>query len=244
MYTARDNAAVYDSSGTEIGALPANVALTLTGVKGSVCRVERDGRTAYMMKADLSRDPAAGEDAPVAQSGVKAYASREGATVYDSKGNATGTLALNSEVTVTAVKGKICKVTGGSLSGYMKKADLAAAPVSASALQAKSVTGYVCKGGAKLVDARGNTLLTLSLNTAVTVTAAKRGVCRVTSGNRTGYMRASDLSPARVETGESGPAAGAAQTESNVGRRVTGTAKEMDWFSMLEKVALSRSPIM
>ncbi len=138
-YARSDGATVYDASGRVLGALPAGTEVTVTGIKGGICRVERGGKTAYMKKADLSATPAdSGEsreasaeaDAPRDGKGVKAYVSRDGAEVYRKNGDVAGTLGLNTEVTVTGVKGKACRISGGGKTFYMRASDLSAEKVS------------------------------------------------------------------------------------------------------------------
>ena len=129
VVTATDNAAVYDAHGVRLGALPAGTALTVTGVKGSVCRVEKGGRTAYMLKSDLKQaETAATRDEGAESEGkrVAAYVSKDGAKVYNAKGKPIGSLSINTQVTVTAVKGKACRVTLNGKTAYMRKADLSA----------------------------------------------------------------------------------------------------------------------
>jgi len=53
---ANKNAPVYNIKGVVIGSVPVNTEMFLTGVKGNVCQVVRDNKTAYMNKADLSEN--------------------------------------------------------------------------------------------------------------------------------------------------------------------------------------------
>ena len=211
VITANDNAKVYDAGGGVIGALPANTELALTGVKGNVCRVEKGGKVAYMMKADLKQ--AAVEtpaetvaETPAAQTAT-AYAAVEGAKVYSAKGRAVGSLSLNTEVTVTAVKGKICQVKLNGQTGYMKKAELGAQRVEKKAEAAGTVcaTAYASVDGAQVVNQAGDVIATLSLNAQVSVTATKGNVCQVTVNGKTGYMLASALSCDKTEVKAENP---------------------------------------
>lgn len=201
VITANDNAKVYDAGGDVIGALPANTELALTGVKGNVCRVEKGGKVAYMMKADLKQ---AAVETPVETPAVQtatAYAAVEGAKVYSAKGRAVGSLSLNTEVTVTAVKGKICQVKLNGQTGYMKKAELSAQRVEKKTEAAGTVcaTAYASVDGAQVVNQAGNVIATLSLNAQVSVAATKGNVCQVTVNGKTGYMLASTLSCDKTE---------------------------------------------
>ena len=229
VYAAVDGAKVYDSQGPVIGSLPVNTALTLTGVKGKVCRVEKDGATAYMLKSELSRSVVSPQEPQPEDDGgtsVAAYAKRDGAKVYDADGATLATLALNDQVTVTAVKGKACRVTVNGKTGYMKKADLSASKVEK---QGKSVAAYVSREGAKLYDENGEALTTLSVNAEVAVTAVKGKVCRVTVGGRTGYMKKSDLS--RDLTDIVVPETESVSYGDSTVKPARGTATEMDWWT-------------
>ena len=208
VVTAVDGAKVYDADGTVLGALPANIALTLTGMKESVYRVERDGKTAYMLKSDLkqaAKAETATESEPQTQAEMSAtaYVARDGAVVYSAEGKPAGTLNANTQVTVTAVKGSACRVALNGRTGYMKKADLSTSPVSLETAQttqtaqsdeAKGVAGYANKDGAQVVDRSGSVIAALNLNAEVRVIAAKGSVCQVRVNGKTGYMFKADLS--------------------------------------------------
>ena len=229
VYAAVEGAKVYDSKGEVIGTLPVNTAVTLTGMKGKVCRVERDGVTAYMLKSELSKSAAAQPEAQQesdAGKHVTAYAKRDGTKVYDADGATLATLTLNAEVTVTAVKGKACKVTVDGKTGYMKKSDLSASKV---AQQGKSVAAYVAREGAKLYSESGETLTTLSVNAEVAVTAVKGKVCRVTAGGKTGYMKKSDLSKDLTDIVV--PEKESVSYGDSTVKPAKGTAVEMDWWT-------------
>ena len=156
VYTANDGAKVYDEGGNAVGTLPADIQLTLTGVKGDICRVEKGGRTAYMMKSDLSRTPSGADAAPEESAeparSVKAYVTEDGAAVYTAKGVAAATLPLNTAVTVTGVKGSICRVEKDGRTGYMRKGDLGTSPVSEPAPEPVSATP---SNGSTVTPARG-----------------------------------------------------------------------------------------
>ncbi len=160
-YARSDGSTVYDASGRVLGALPAGTEVTVTGVKGEICRVERRGKTAYMKKADLSAIPADSGESPEAPveaekqrdgKRVKAYVSHDGATVYRKNGDVAGTLGLNTEVTVTGVKGDACRISGGGKTFYMRASDLSAEKVSTGRAGVGHSDGT---DGADLKPARG-----------------------------------------------------------------------------------------
>ena len=128
VYVATDGAPVYDASGIEIGTLEANTELKLTGVWDKLCRVVRDGKVAYMSKADLSRTQVGTAVAPDAttqpeatqnpeataqpdEGSVTAYVKKDGASVYDAGGKVVGALDVNAQVVVTGIKGSVCRIS-------------------------------------------------------------------------------------------------------------------------------------
>ena len=236
-YVAKDGAKVYSAKGKAVGRLPLNAALTLTGARGGVCQVKRDGATAYMFAADLSDSPVSAPAETQAESAIctSAFVNKDGAKVYDARGNAVGALSLNAAVTVTAVKGDVCQVTSGGRTAYMLKADLScdrteAQPVSpapAAPAAPAAATAYANKEGAQVFDIGGNALGALSLNAAVTVTAVKGDVCQVTSGGRTAYMKKADLSASKTEV----PKVEVISDGVSTVAPARGTAKEMDWWT-------------
>lgn len=235
VYVARDGAKVYNASGAAVGTLPVNTELTLTGVNGDVCRVEKGGKTAYMMKADLSASRVSVEaeepeetEAPVETISRIAYVNRDGAKVYNASGKAVGTLPLNTQLTVTAVKGDVCRVEKGGRTAYMLKADLSDEKTEATepeettvAVQIVSETAYVAADGAKVYNLRGKVIGTLDRDVELTVTAIRGDICRVEKGSYTAYMKKADLSAHRSET----------QTETPTAAPASGRAVEMDWWT-------------
>ena len=152
VYAAVESAIVYDIDGNNITTVPLNTALTLTGVKGGVCRVTLNGYTAYMSKAELSAAPvglAGSEAAPQGDNGVMAYVKNHGAKLYDAQKNVIATLGLNVGVTVTAKKGNICQVTTDGKTGYISVSDLSKEK---TATEATAAVG----GGNSLAPARGS----------------------------------------------------------------------------------------
>lgn len=239
VYAGTDNARVYNEQGEAVAALPMNTKLEVTGVKGSICRISYKGRTGYMNKADLVKQAANEADSDVQTMNEPAYVARDGATVYNAKGKALGALDANAEVTVTAVKDDICRVTRKGRTGFMKKADLAHSPVKVTSAEpeptAMNKTAYVNKEGAKVYSSKGKILGSLPLNTQVTVTGVNGRICRISVGGKTAYMSLADLSPRKVAQDESEPGFGfgddAVAAKLSSATPAHGTAKEMDWWT-------------
>ncbi|MBR0366780.1 MAG: hypothetical protein IJH86_00110 [Clostridia bacterium] len=243
-------AVVYDASGEAVATLPQNTVLTLTGRKGKVCRISYKGKTGYMKKSDLAKVAAASAEASGNASGnaadftpmnKTAYVASESAKVYNAKGKGVGKLSLNAQVTVTAVKDDICKISANGKTGYMKRCDLSAKPVKAAAAsraqgtreaaQATLKTAYVASESAKVYNAKGKGVGKLSRNAQVTVLAVKDDVCKISVGGKKGYMKKGDLSLKKANTSAASAQAEAAETSSrSAATPAKGTAREMDWW--------------
>ena len=226
-YASVNNATVYNASGKVIGKVPVNTKVTVTAVKDGICQVKRDGVTAYMKQSQLS---ASKVEVKEETKTVTAYASVDGATVYDSKGNAIGKVDLNTQVTVLAVKDGICQVKRGDTIAYMKQSQLSASKTEKKddgVTEISPTTFYVKNDNAVVVDSNGDTIAKLSVNTAVTVTAYTDKYAKVTNGSTVGFMLKSDLSSEKVETsyslqyGDTGDAVKKVQTR----------LKELGFFS-------------
>lgn len=226
VYAAVEDAIVYDIDGNTIATVPVNTALRLIGVKRGVCRVQLNGYTGYMNKSDLSSGPVTEAGS---LSSMTVYVAREGAPLYDASRKVISKLAVNTPVTVFAVRNGVCQVTANGTGGYMMKADLSATAVTLSDAGSDQgtdggVTAYVKTRGANLYDDQKNVIATLGLNVVVTVTAKKGNACQVTAGGKNGYMSASDLSRDKVQTDEA--------TATSAGLTpVHGSAREMDWWT-------------
>ena len=194
---ARTATALYSGAagGSKLASIPAGAAVTVTMRAGDVACVRYGDKKGYVMASCLTTQaPAASAPAQEESISVTAYVKRDGAKVYDAAGKARGTLKVNTKLTITAVRGDVCRVTNGSTVAYMKKTDLSAEPV--EVFQCR--TAYVANDGAKLFNASGKSVGTLKLNTQLTVTAVNGDICAVTSGGKTGYMHAADLSCDKV----------------------------------------------
>ncbi len=203
VYAATDGAKVYNKSGKKIGTVALNTKMLCTGVNGNVCRVVKDGKTAYMKKADLSTSEVEKEVENTVS--LTAYANKDGAKVYNASGKVINTLDINTRVTVTAIKDDVCRVEKDGKTAYMKKADLSSEKVEVddSVVKIEATVGYVKNDGAKVYDASGAVIATLKVNTEVTVTAYNDDLCQVKNGSVVGYMKKSDVSASKVETGNS-----------------------------------------
>jgi SH3-like domain-containing protein len=225
VYAAVDDAIVYDIDGNTVATVPVNTALKLIGVKRGVCRVKLNGYTGYMNKSDLSSNPVT---VTGSLTSMTVYVSRDGAPLYDAGRKVIGTLTVNTPVTVFAVRDGVCQVTANGTGGYMMKADLSAKAITSTYTggdqeTSGGVMAYVKKRGANLYDQQKNVIATLGLNVVVTVTAKKGNTCQVTTGDKSGYMSASDLS--REKTVDEATATTTGLTP------VHGYAREMDWWT-------------
>ena len=197
-YVNKDGAKVYNASGKAAGKLNANTQLTVLEVNGNVCKVTNGSTVAYMKKEDLSTSKVE-VSAPQTIQCTTVYVKTDGAKAYNANGKAVAQLALNTELTVTGINGDVVRVSRDGATAYMHSCDLSCEKVDTGVVDIPDTTGYVNKASATVVDAQGNTIATLSLNTAVTVTAYKDSLCRVTSGGNVGYMKKDDISAEKVD---------------------------------------------
>ena len=248
VYTASDGAKVYDASGTVLGTLPAETELTLTGMKGKICRVEKNGMTAYMLKADLKTtvgDTTTTEPDTDEGRTATAYVAVDGAKVYNARGKVAGTLGLNTQLTVTAVRGEACRVMMNGKTGYMRKADLSAEKVATDTTEQpeqnddpvtiKPKPGYVKTDKCKVYDSTGKEIATLRQNAAVNVTAYNDNLVQINVGVIKGYMKKEDISDTPVTSSDKNYTNGAHQSNGPVGGSTLagakGTAQAMDWWN-------------
>ena len=203
VYAARDDAKVYDASGTAVGEIALNTKLLLTGVKGNICQVRLGDRTGYMKKADLSTGKVA-EKAEASQgfteTSLTVYA-REGAKVYDANGTALGGIEANTALKLTGVKGSVCRVSAGGRTAYMKKKDLSESPVAVATptlAPTMAARTLYAKNNAVVYNASGKALAPVAANTEITCIAVKGSICQVSIQNKTCYMKKKDLSESPV----------------------------------------------
>ena len=133
VYVRRDGAKVYNIKGKAVGKLDMNTRLELTGMKGDICQVERDGKTAYMKKGDLSRMELCEENCDQDQTekalsyekvSKTVYVAKDGAKIYNKKGHAVGRAPLNMELKCTGIKEDICRVERDGKTAFMRREDL------------------------------------------------------------------------------------------------------------------------
>lgn len=199
-YASVDNVTVYNAKGEAIGKVGINTQVTVTAEKNGICQVKRGDVTAYMKKSQLSTSKV---ETSTAFESYTAYASVDNATVYNVKGESIGKVDVNTQVTVTAEKNSICQVKRGDATAYMKKNQLSTSKVEVKqeddgVTEITPTTFYVKSDSATVVDASGEFIAKLSVNTAVTVTAYTDKYAKVTNGSTVGFMLKSDLSTEKV----------------------------------------------
>lgn len=203
-YASKDGAKVYNFKGKALGSVPLNTAVTVKAVHDNLCLVERGGATAVMYASDLSTEKT--EVAP--NSGVTVieattfYVRGDGAKVYSGSGKVIAELSANFAVTVTAYNDTHARVSSGKNVGFMLRSDLsqtaAEAPAETPAVtEISPATFYVRSDGAKVADASGAVVATLSAGTAVTVDAYTDTLARVSANGSTGFMLKTDLTDAK-----------------------------------------------
>ncbi len=196
-YASKDGAKVYNAKGKALGSVPLNTAVTVKAVRDNLCLVERCGVTAVMYASDLSTGKTeVSQDSGVTTISPKTYyVSSDGAKVYSGSGKVIATLPLNFAVTVSAYNDTHARVSSGKNVGFMLRSELSETQTAETpaVTEISPKTYYVLNNGAKVADASGRELGTLSAGTAVTVDAYTDTLARVSANGSTGFMLKTDL---------------------------------------------------
>ena len=196
-YASKDGAKVYNAKGKALGSVPLNTAVTVKAVRDNLCLVERCGVTAVMYASDLSTEKTEGsQDSGVTTISPKTYyVSSDGAKVYSGSGKVIATLPLNFAVTVSAYNDTHARVSSGKNVGFMLRSELSETQTAQTpaVTEISPRTCYVLNNGAKVADASGRELGTLSAGTAVTVDAYTDTLARVSANGSTGFILKTDL---------------------------------------------------
>ena len=196
-YASKDGAKVYNAKGKALGSVPLNTAVTVKAVRDNLCLVERCGVTAVMYASDLSTEKTeVSQDSGVTTISPKTYyVSSDGAKVYSGSGKVIATLPLNFAVTVSAYNDTHARVSSGKNVGFMLRSELSETQTAQTpaVTEISPKTYYVLNNGAKVADASGREIGTLSAGTAVTVDAYTDTLARVSANGGTGFMLKTDL---------------------------------------------------
>ena len=196
-YASKDGAKVYNAKGKALGSVPLNTAVTVKAVRDNLCLVERCGVTAVMYASDLSTGKTeVSKDSGVTTISPKTYyVSSDGAKVYSGSGKVIATLPLNFAVTVSAYNDTHARVSSGKNVGFMLRSELSETQTAQTpaVTEISPKTYYVLNNGAKVADASGREIGTLSAGTAVTVDAYTDTLARVSANGGTGFMLKTDL---------------------------------------------------
>ena len=196
-YASKDGAKVYNAKGRALGSVPLNTAVTVKAVRDNLCLVERCGVTAVMYASDLSTEKTeVPQDSGVTTISPKTYyVSSDGAKVYSGSGKVIATLPLNFAVTVSAYNDTHARVSSGKNVGFMLRSELSETQTAQTPAitEISPKTYYVLNNGAKVADASGKEIGTLSAGTAVTVDAYTDTLARVSANGSTGFMLKTDL---------------------------------------------------
>ena len=196
-YASKDGAKVYNAKGKALGSVPLNTAVTVKAVRDNLCLVERCGVTAVMYASDLSTGKTeVSQDSGVTTISPKTYyVSSDGAKVYSGSGKVIATLPLNFAVTVSAYNDTHARVSSGKNVGFMLRSELSETQTAQTpaVTEISPKTYYVLNNGAKVADASGREIGTLSAGTAVTVDAYTDTLARVSANGSIGFMLKTDL---------------------------------------------------
>ena len=196
-YASKDGAKVYNAKGKALGSVPLNTAVTVKAVRDNLCLVERCGVTAVMYASDLSTEKTeVSQDSGVTTISPKTYyVSSDGGKVYSGSGKVIATLPLNFAVIVSAYNDTHARVSSGKNVGFMLRSELSETQTAQTpaVTEISPKTCYVLNNGAKVADASGREIGTLSAGTAVTVDAFTDTLARVSANGSTGFMLKTDL---------------------------------------------------
>ncbi|MGI6238042.1 MAG: SH3 domain-containing protein [Christensenellales bacterium] len=198
----------------------------LYAIAGDWALVKAGSKGGYIKLSVLTND----EPAKAPAQTMDVYVGKKTAKVYKSPSTSAKVIyeyEINDKVTIDAVQDGWCRVLRNGYTGFMRKADLSEAKTDVPV--ADRFTAYAVKDGVKVYETfstSADVIMTVSLNTAVNVTAYTDDWCQVVSGSRTAYIRRSDLSSSKIEekteeTGDGGSSATPAR----------GKAKDADWWT-------------
>lgn len=228
-YASVENARVYNASGEVIGHIGLNTKVTVLAVKSGICLVERSGVKAYMKKSELSASKTESKSGNSGVTRIEAttfYVQSDGVKVYNSSGKSVGTLDVNDAVVITAYNADYALTSIGGHSAFIRLSDLGASKVKT---QTEVQLSYGDQGDAvKKLQRRlaelGYFSGTVGGNYLELTQAAVRSFQSAAKLEATGVA---DLDTLTVLMSDSAPKY--APTSSAVA--VTGTAKEMDWWT-------------
>ena len=197
-YTAKSTAMYksFSTSSKKLGTIPKGEKVSVSATAGSWARATYNGYTGFVKLSNLTTTAPAKEET---FDSYTAYAKADNTKVYNAKGKVIGKVAVNTKVTVTAEKNGICQVKRGDTTAYMKKSDLSTSKIEVKEETFDSYTAYAKADNTKVYNAKGEVIGKVAVNTKVTVTAEKSGICQVKRGDTTAYMKKSDLSTSKVE---------------------------------------------
>ena len=220
---------------TKLTTIPSGKAVTLVAKAGNRAYVKYGSKKGFVKAANLTTT------APQKAETTTAYVNKDGAKVYNSKGKATGTLALNTAVTVTATKDDICQITLNGATGYIKKADLSCDKVVQETPKADNTlkvgdTGDAVKKLQERLKALGYFTGTVGGNYQALTQSAVAAFQTVAKLTVTGTadeatLKALFSSSAPKKPTEDNAATSTGPVGDSTVAPATGTAIEMDWWT-------------
>ena len=169
--------------------------MTVSAYNDTHARVSSGKNVGFMLRSELSETQTAQTPAITEISPKTYYVQNNGAKVADASGKEIGTLSAGTAVTVDAYTDTLARVSANGSTGFMLKTDLTdVKPAETPAVtEISPKTYYVQNNGAKVADASGKEIGTLSAGTAVTVDAYTDTLARVSANGSTGFMLKTDL---------------------------------------------------
>jgi len=196
----------FSTSSKKLGTIAKGEKVSVSATAGGWARVTYKDYTGFV---DLDRLTTKAPEVKEEETfnSYTAYAKADGTKVYNAKGKATGTVDVNTKVTVTAEKNGVCQVERSGATAYMYKSDLSTSKVEVKddgVTEIDPTTYYVKNDNAKLYNTSGKVLDKLALNTAVTVVAYTDELAKIKKSSKYYVMYRSDLSSKKVEEEDDG----------------------------------------
>jgi len=186
----------FDVKSRKMGVIPAGAEVSVGLVAGEWACVRFGDFMGFVEIVSLTVDAPAKPEQQMLN--ITAYASADGAKVYNASGKAVGSVPLNTTVTIKAIRDGVCLVERGGATAYMMLSQLSPEKIVQAAPADPIVTidptiYYVKVNGAKVYNASGKVIGTLAVDSPVTVTAYNSSLALVSNGSASGLMYRTDL---------------------------------------------------
>lgn len=238
----------FSTDSKKVATVEAGAQLKVAGVAGDWAYAMVGKQTGFVLTGALTLEAPkqeSGNSSAVETMSITAYAATDGAKVYSTSGKKLGQVALNTAVTVKAIRDNLCLVERDGVTAVMYKSDLATEKVEKveDTVETKPeekvepnittispTTFYVKADGAKVYAASGETIATLTKNFAVTVSAYSGDYAFVSCDGNSGLMRKDDLTAEKAQEVEEAPTTLGYGSTGEAVEKVQTRLKELGYF--------------